>query len=127
MNIEDYQDAVKRTCVTTDRDDTIKLTLTGQESVSILYELDLGLHVLFLMSDGSIDLLANDEQTPSLDGFHLDSDETYRLFISLHEQFKHTDAYRGDERASEATDSSPLVKKMTMRKLFRSRAHDVTV
>src|SRR5713226_5480755 len=95
------------------------------ESVSILHELDLGLHTLLLMSDGSIDLLANEEQTPSLaeNGFHLDSDETYRLFISLHEQFKHTDAYRGDERASEPTDSSPFVKNMTMRKLFRSRAH----
>ena len=60
------------------------------ESVSILHELDLGLHTLFLMSDGSIDLLANDEQTPYLaeNGLHLDDDETYRLFISLHEQFK---------------------------------------
>jgi len=97
------------------------------ESASILYELDLGLHTLLLMSDGSIDLLANDEQTRSLDGLHLDKDETYRLFISLHEQFKHTDAYRGDERASELTDSSPLVKKMTMRKLLRLRTYDVTV
>ncbi|MGH2495181.1 MAG: hypothetical protein ACRDIV_10815 [Ktedonobacteraceae bacterium] len=61
-----------------------------QESVSILQELDLGWHTLFLMSDGSIDLLANDEQTPYLaeNALHLDSDETYRLFISLHEQFK---------------------------------------
>ncbi len=29
MNIADYQDAVQRTCVTTDRDDTIKLALIG--------------------------------------------------------------------------------------------------
>ncbi len=93
MKIEDYQDAVKRTCVTADRDDTLKLALTGQESISILDELDLGRHTLLLMSDGSIDLLANEEQTPYLaeNGFHLDSDETYRLFISLHEQLKHTD------------------------------------
>jgi hypothetical protein len=64
-----------------------------QESVSILHELDLGLHTLLLMSDGSIDLFANEEQTPDLaaNGLHLDSDETYRLFISLHEQFKHRD------------------------------------
>jgi hypothetical protein len=63
------------------------------ESVSILHELDLGLHTLFLMSDGSIDLLANDEQTPYLadNGLHLDGDETYRLLISLQEQFKHRD------------------------------------
>jgi hypothetical protein len=113
MNIEDYQDAEKRTCVTTDPDDTIKLALTGQESGSILYELDLGLHILFLMSDGSIDLLVNEEKTPSLaeTGLHLDSDETYRLFISLHEQLKHMDTYRGDERTSKPTDSSPLAKK----------------
>jgi hypothetical protein len=60
------------------------------ESVSILQELDLGCYTLFLMSDGSMDLLANDEQTPYLaeNALHLDSDETYRLFISLHEQYK---------------------------------------
>ncbi|HEY6406255.1 MAG TPA: hypothetical protein VIY29_02185 [Ktedonobacteraceae bacterium] len=58
--------------------------------MSILHELDLGQHTLFLMSDGSIDLLAHDEQTPYLadNGLSLDSDETYRLFISLQEQFK---------------------------------------
>jgi hypothetical protein len=60
------------------------------ENVAILQELDLGWHTLFFMSDGSIDLLANDEQMPYLaeNALHLDSDETYRLFISLHEQFK---------------------------------------
>ena len=52
-----------------------------EESVAILQELDLGWHTLFLMSDGGIDLLANDEQTPYLaeNALHLDSDETYRL------------------------------------------------
>lgn len=60
------------------------------ESISILHELDLGQHTLFIMSDGSIDLLANDDQTPYLadNGISLDCDETYRLFISLQEQFK---------------------------------------
>jgi NTP pyrophosphatase (non-canonical NTP hydrolase) len=29
MNTDDYQDAVQRTCVTTDREDTIKLALIG--------------------------------------------------------------------------------------------------
>src|SRR5260370_37492569 len=84
-----------------------------QESISILYELDLGRHTLLLLSDGSIDLLANQEQTPDLaeTGLHLDSDETYRLFISLHEQLKHMDAYPGDERTSEPTDSSPLARR----------------
>lgn len=69
-----------------------------QESVAILQELALGWHTLFLMSDGSIDLLANEEQTPYLaeNALHLDSDETYRLFISLHEQFKQQNVRRDD-------------------------------
>jgi hypothetical protein len=60
------------------------------ETLSILHELDLGQHTLLIMSDGSIDLLANDEQTPYLadNGLSLDRDEVYRLFISLHEQFQ---------------------------------------
>lgn len=72
------------------------------ESLAILEELDLGYHTLFLMSDGSIDLLANDEQTPYLaeNMLHLDSDETYRLFISLHEQFKEQQARMEQERIS---------------------------
>ena len=63
----------------------------SHESVAILYELDLGQHTLFLMSDGSIDLVANDEQTPYFadNGLSLDSDETHRLFVSLQEEFKH--------------------------------------
>ena len=62
----------------------------SQEDTSIVHELDLGQHTLFIMSDGSIDLLANDEQTPYLadNGISLDSTETYRLFISLREEFK---------------------------------------
>ena len=69
-----------------------------EESLAILQELDLGCHTLFLLSDGSIDLLANDEQTPYLaeNALHLDSDETYRLFISLHEQFKQQNARRDE-------------------------------
>ncbi len=71
-------------------------------SLSILHELDLGCHTLFLLSDGSMDLLANDEQTPYLaeNMLHLDSDETYRLFISLHEQFKQQQARLYEERTS---------------------------
>ena len=73
---------------------------TGEESVAILQELDLGCHTLFLLSDGSIDLLANDEQTPYLaeNALHLDSDETYRLFLSLHEQFKEQQVRMEKER-----------------------------
>ncbi len=51
-----------------------------------------------IMSDGSINLLANSEETPSLadNAMTLDSDETYRLYISLHEPFQH----RGGEHAA---------------------------
>ena len=68
------------------------------ESVAVLQELDLGCHTLFLLSDGSIDLVVNDEQTPALVqlGLRLDSDETYRLFISLHEQYKQQQPRRDD-------------------------------
>ena len=73
-----------------------------QESIAILHELDLGWHTLFLLSDGSMDLLANDEQTLYLaeNALHLDSDETYRLFVSLHEQFKQQQARLDKERTS---------------------------
>ncbi len=60
------------------------------EIVSVLHELDIGQHTLFIMSDNSMNLLANDEHTPYLadNGMRLDSEETYRLFASLYEQFK---------------------------------------
>lgn len=66
----------------------------SSENVSILHELDLGQHTLFIYDDGSIDLLASDEHTPYLadNALRLDSDETYRLFISLQEQFKRKEA-----------------------------------
>jgi len=74
----------------------------ASESLATLQELDLGCHTLFLMSDGSIDLLANDSETPYLaeNALHLDSDETYRLFISLHEQFKQQQARMEEERTT---------------------------
>jgi hypothetical protein len=60
------------------------------ETVSILHDLNLGQYTLFIMSNGSIDLLANDEQTPYLadNGLSLTPDETYRLYTSLHTHFK---------------------------------------
>ena len=78
---------------------TCEHTAQEDESVSILQELDLGCHTLFLMSDGSMDLLANDEQTPYLaeNALHLDSEETYRLFISLHEQFKQREVCQDEQ------------------------------
>jgi len=62
----------------------------SQEAVSTLHELDLGQHTLLIMSDGSTGLLTHDEKMPYLadNGIRLDSEETYRLFISLHEQFQ---------------------------------------
>ena len=77
-------------------------------SLALLQELDLGGHTLLLMSDGSIDLLADEEQTPCLaeHALHLDSDETYRLFISLHEYFKQQDRPRNDERTSRGGTAS---------------------
>jgi hypothetical protein len=50
----------------------------------------LGAHHLFIMSDQSIDLLADEEQAPYVadNVVSLDADETYRLLISLQEVFK---------------------------------------
>lgn len=58
--------------------------------VTILHELDLGQHTLFVLSDGGMDLIANDEQTVSLadNALHFTGDEAYRLFTALHEHFK---------------------------------------
>ncbi len=63
---------------------------SSSEPVTLLQERDLGLHTLFLMSDGSMDLVANNEQTVSLadNGIHMSGDEAYRLFVALYEQFK---------------------------------------
>lgn len=60
------------------------------QTVCILHELDVGQHTLFILSDGSIDLLANDEAFPYLADniLHLSSDEVYKVFISLQEQFR---------------------------------------
>ena len=61
-----------------------------EESLAILQGLDLGCHTLLLLSDGSMELIANQVSSPDLThtGLQLDRYETYRLFISLHEQFK---------------------------------------
>lgn len=61
-----------------------------ESSVTVLHEIDLGAHHLFIMSDQSIDLLADEEQAPYVadNVLSLDADETYRLLISLQEVFK---------------------------------------
>ncbi len=60
------------------------------KNTSILHELNLGQHTLFIMSDGSIDLLAHHEQTSYIadNMLRLDQEEAYRLFISLREQYQ---------------------------------------
>ena len=64
--------------------------MTARDStVTVLQEIDLGAHHLFIMSDQSIDLMA-DEQTPYMadNMLSLDACEIYRLLISLQEVFK---------------------------------------
>ncbi|HZO71442.1 MAG TPA: hypothetical protein VFB60_04515 [Ktedonobacteraceae bacterium] len=65
----------------------------SSENIPLLHELDLGQHTLLQYEDGTIDLVANDEDTPYLaeNALRLDSDETYRLYVSLQEQFRHHD------------------------------------
>ena len=64
-------------------------TIARENSVTVLHEIDLGAHHLFIMSDQSIDLLA-DENAPYVadNVLSLDTEETYRLLISLQEVFK---------------------------------------
>lgn len=64
-------------------------TTPQHTSVTVLREINLGAHYLFVMSDQSIDLMA-DENTPYVaeNVLSLDSCEAYRLLISLQEVFK---------------------------------------
>ena len=60
-----------------------------ENSVTVLHEIDLGAHHLFIMCDQSIDLMADEEAPYVADNLlSLDADETYRLLISLQEVFK---------------------------------------
>jgi hypothetical protein len=56
----------------------------------VLHTLRLGQHTLVILEDNSIDLFEQRCEAPDQaeNGLHLDSEETYRLFISLWEQFK---------------------------------------
>ena len=55
----------------------------AQPSTSSFTEVNLGEHTLILKSDNSLELF-----TTAGDGMDLDSDEAYRLYISLHAQFQ---------------------------------------
>ena len=79
-------------------------------AVTLLRELDLGQHILLIMNDGSIEVLIQDEQR-SYNGIYLNSDETYRLFLSLQEQLREEQeawARRGKEagRADQQKDQA---------------------
>ena len=64
-------------------------TTPQHTSATVLHEVNLGAHYLFVMSDQSIDLMV-DENTPYVadNVLSLDSCEAYRLMISLQEVFK---------------------------------------
>ena len=66
------------------------LVSSVEQTATILHELVLGQHTLFIMSDQSIDLVDFGGQAPSLadNGIRLSSEETHRLFISLKEVFQ---------------------------------------
>jgi hypothetical protein len=66
------------------------ISMTARDSsVTILHEIDLGAHHLFIMSDQSIDLLADEDAPYAADNLlSLEAEETYRLLISLREVFK---------------------------------------
>lgn len=64
--------------------------LPEKTEITILQELNLGKHTLFIMQDRSIDIVDFESSAAYLadNGIRLDGHETYRLFISLHELFK---------------------------------------
>ncbi len=64
-------------------------TTPQHTSTTVLREINLGAHYLFIMSDQSIDLMA-DEDTPCVadNVLSLDTSEAYRLMICLQEVFK---------------------------------------
>jgi hypothetical protein len=60
---------------------------------TIIREINLGQHVLFLMSDQSIDVMCSEAAPYVADNmFSLDSVEAYHLMISLQEMFKEASA-----------------------------------
>jgi hypothetical protein len=57
--------------------------------VTVLHEIDLGQHHLFLMSDRSIDLMRDEEAVYVAENvISLNSGETYHLLVCLQELFK---------------------------------------
>ena len=64
-------------------------TTPQHTSVTVLREINLGAHSLFVMSDQSIDLMTDENMPYVADNvLSLDSCEAYRLLICLQEVFK---------------------------------------
>lgn len=63
--------------------------ITTDTHMTVVREINLGQHILFLMSDQSIDVMRS-ESTPYVadNVLSLDHCEAYRLMISLQEMFK---------------------------------------
>lgn len=65
-------------------------TMFQNTTVTVRREINLGQHCLFLLSDQSIDLMCNVQQTSCIadNVLRLDNCEAYRLMISLQEMFQ---------------------------------------
>jgi hypothetical protein len=67
--------------------------ITPNTSVTVLREIDLGQHMLLLMSDQSIDIMRSEAAPYVADNvLSLDNSEAYHLMISLQEMFKEASA-----------------------------------
>jgi hypothetical protein len=63
--------------------------VSRERPVTVLQEINLGAHQLVIMSDQSIEVLADAHAPFGVEhALSLDSCEAYRLLISLHEAFK---------------------------------------
>jgi hypothetical protein len=85
------------------RESELAAPMTARDSsVTVLHEIDLGAHHLFIMSDQSIDLLADEDAPYVADNLlSLDASETYRLLISLQEVFRQETDQSQDTRDTE--------------------------
>jgi hypothetical protein len=82
------------------------MSAASRESpATVIQEIHLGAHHLFIMSDQSIEVLADEHALSGAEHvLSLDSGETYRLLISLQEAFKQaTDQARVPEGIASAS------------------------
>ena len=85
---------------------TVRRAAPAEEpELDILQEITLGAHVLFILSDQSLDLFANEPASAGVQhGLHLDSLEAYRLLLCLHEVFQPTRVPRAGQEAPGRTE-----------------------